>query len=63
MRAGKLEMRGKMREWNRKMEAEGKPHMFIHEKDVMRRAKVERRENCMTPKSMQQRERNQAVWG
>lgn len=61
--AGKLEMRRKMREWNRKMEAEGKPHMFIHEKDVMRRVKARRRENRVTPKSMQQRERNQAVWG
>ena len=61
--AGKLEMRRKMREWNRKMEAEGKPHMFIHEKDVMRRVKARRRENRMTPKSVQQRERNQAVWG
>ena len=45
------------------MEAEGKPLMFIHEKDVMRRLKARRIENLVISKSMPQRERNQAVWG
>lgn len=60
---GKLEMRKRMRVWNAKMEAEGKPDMIIREKDVIRRVKARRRENRVTPKAMRERERQQAVWG
>ena len=60
---GKLEMRKRMREWNARMEAEGKPDMLIHEKDVMRRVKSRRRENRVTPETVRQREYRQAVWG
>lgn len=60
---GKLEMRKRMREWNARMEAEGKPDMLIHEKEVMRRVKSRRRENRVTPETVRQREYRQAVWG
>ena len=60
---GKLEMRKRMRAWNAKMEAEGKPDMIIREKDVMRRVKSRRRENRITPKSLRQAERMREVWG
>ena len=60
---GKLEMRKRMRVWNAKMEAEGKPDMIIREKDVMRRVKSRRRENRITPQSLRQAERMREVWG
>ena len=55
-------MNRELREWNERMKAEGKLHMLINLKDVMRRVKS-RRENRATPKAMQKRERQQAVWG
>lgn len=61
--AGRREANRELREWNEKMKAEGKPHMLITLKDVMRRVKARRRENRATPKAMQKRERQQAVWG
>ena len=61
--AGRREANRELREWNEKMKAEGKPHMLINLKDVMRRVKSRRRENRATPKAMQKRERQQAVWG
>lgn len=61
--AGRREVNRELREWNERMKAEGKPHMLINLKDVMRRVKSRRRENRATPKAMQKRERQQAVWG
>ena len=61
--AGRREVNRELREWNERMKAEGKPHMLINLKDVMRRVKSRRRENRTTPKAMQKRERQQAVWG
>lgn len=55
--AGWREANRELREWNEKMKAEGKPHMLITLKDVMRRVKSRRRENRVTPKAMQKRER------
>ena len=61
--AGRREANRKLREWNEKMKAEGKPHMLIKLKDVLRRVKSRRRENRVTPKAIQKREWQQAVWG
>lgn len=61
--AGRREAVSRIGEWNEKMKAEGKPHMLINLKDVMRRVKARRRENRITPKSIRERERTQAVWG
>lgn len=61
--AGRREANRELREWNERMKAEGKPHMLITLKDVMRRVKARRRENRATPKAMQKRARQQAVWG
>lgn len=61
--AGRRETIKRIGEWNEKMKAEGKPHMLINLKDVMRRVKARRRENRITPKTMRERERIQAVWG
>lgn len=61
--AGRREANRELREWNEKMKAEGKPHMLIKLKDVLRRVKSRRRENRVTPKAIQKREWQQAVWG
>ena len=61
--AGRREANRKLREWNEKMKAEGKPHMLIKLKDVLRRVKSRRRENRVTPKAIQKREWQQAIWG
>lgn len=60
---GRIAMMKELRAWNKKMQEEGKPHMLITLKDVMRRVNSRRRENRATPKAMQKRERHQAVWG
>lgn len=60
---GMLEMRGKLREWNERMKAEGKPHMIIRMKDILRRASARRRENRITPETLRARERHLAAWG
>ena len=41
--AGRREANRELREWNERMKAEGKPHMLITLKDVMRRVKARRR--------------------
>lgn len=61
--AGRREAVRRIGEWNEKMKAEGKPHMLINLKDVMRRVKARWRENRVTPKTVRERERTQAVWG
>ncbi len=60
---GMLEMRGKLREWNERMKAEGKPHMIIRMKDILRRASARRRENRITSETLRARERHLAAWG
>lgn len=61
--AGRQGMLRELRTWNKRMKAEGKPHMLITLKDVMRRVKARRRENRATPKAMQKQRAQAAVWG
>lgn len=61
--AGRQEMSRELRAWNEKMKAEGKPHMLIQPKDVMRRVKSRRRENRVNAKTLQKKTRMEAVWG
>ena len=61
--AGRQEMLRELRTWNERMKAEGKPHMLINLKDVMKRVKSRRRENRPTPKAMQKQRAQAAVWG
>ena len=57
------EMIRKLREWNETMKADGKPHMIIRLKDVESRIKSRRRENRRTPKTLQEKARQESVWG
>lgn len=52
-----------LKDWNVKMEGEGKPHMRILMKDVQRRVTQRRRKARMTPKARQKGEAFQSVWG
>ena len=52
-----------LKDWNLKMEEEGKPHMRILMKDVQKRVTQRRRKARMTPKARQKGEAFQSVWG
>ena len=52
-----------LKDWNVKMEEEGKPHMRILMKDVQKRVTQRRRKARMTPKARQKGEAFQSVWG
>lgn len=52
-----------LKDWNLKMEEEGKPHMRILMKDVQKRVTQRRRKARMTPKARQRGEAFQSVWG
>ena len=52
-----------LKDWNVKMEEEGKPHMRILMKDVQKRVTQRRRKARMTPKARQRGEAFQSVWG
>ena len=52
-----------LKDWNLKMEEEGKPHMRILMKDVQKRITQRRRKARMTPKARQKGEAFQSVWG
>lgn len=52
-----------LKDWNLKMEEEGKPHMRILMKDVQKRITQRRRKARMTPKARQRGEAFQSVWG
>lgn len=52
-----------LKDWNAKMEKEGKPHMRILMKDVQKRVTQRRRQARMTPKARQKGEAFQSVWG
>ena len=52
-----------LKDWNVKMEGEGKPHMRILMKDVQKRVTQRRRKARMTPKARQKGEAFQSVWG
>ena len=52
-----------LKDWNVKMEEEGKPHMRILMKDVQKRVTQRRRKARMTPKARQRGESFQSVWG
>ena len=56
-------MRKVLKDWNLKMEEEGKPHMRILMKDVQKRVTQRRRKARMTPKARQKGEAFQSVWG
>lgn len=51
-----------LKDWNAKMEEEGKPHMRILMKDVPKRVTQRRRKARMTPKARQKGEAFQSVW-
>lgn len=55
--------RKELKDWNVKMEEEGKPHMRILMKDVQKRVTQRRRKARMTPKARQRGEAFQSVWG
>lgn len=61
--AGRAEMVQELRGWNDRMKAEGKGHMLITFKDVMRSVKSRRRENRLTPKTARRRAAQAEVWG
>lgn len=52
-----------LKDWNAKMEKEGKPHMRILMKDVQKRVTQRRRQARLTPKARQKGEAFQSVWG
>lgn len=52
-----------LKDWNVKMEEEGKPHMRILMKDVQKRVTQRRRQARLTPKARQKGEAFQSVWG
>ena len=52
-----------LKDWNVKMEEEGKPHMRILMNDVQKRVTQRRRKARMTPKARQRGEAFQSVWG
>ena len=52
-----------LKDWNVKMEEEGKPHMRILMKDVQKRVTQRRRKARITPKARQKGEAFQSVWG
>lgn len=52
-----------LKDWNLKMEEEGKPHMRILMKDVQKRVTQRRRKARMTPKARQRGEAFQSGWG
>ena len=52
-----------LKDWNVKMEEEGKPHMRILMKDVQKRVTQRRRKARMTPKARQRGEAFPSVWG
>ena len=52
-----------LKDWNLKMEEEGKPHMRILMKDVQKRVTQRRRKARMTPKARQRGEAFQSVGG
>ena len=52
-----------LKDWNAKMEEEGKPYMRILMKDVQKRVTQRRRQARMTPKARQKGEAFQSVWG
>ena len=58
-----VRMRKVLKDWNVKMEEEGKPHMRILMKDVQKRVTQRRRKARMTPKARQRGEAFQSVWG
>lgn len=60
---GRIAMMKELRAWNKKMQEEGKPHMLIQPKDVLRRVKSRRRENRATPKQRQKGVAQMATWG
>ena len=60
---GRIAMMQELRVWNKRMQAEGKPHMLIQPKDVLRRVKARRRENRATPKQRQKGAMQMAAWG
>lgn len=60
---GRIAMMKELRAWNKKMQEEGKPHMLIQPKDVLRRVKSRRRENRATPKQRQKGAAQMATWG
>ena len=60
---GRIAMMQELRVWNKRMQAEGKPHMLIQPKDVLRRVKSRRRENRATPKQRQKGAVQMATWG
>ena len=60
---GRIAMMQELRVWNKRMQAEGKPHMLIQPKDVLRRVKSRRRENRATPKQRQKGTVQMATWG
>lgn len=60
---GRIAMMHELRAWNKRMQAEGKPHMLIQPKDVLRRVKSRRRENRATPKQRQKGAVQMATWG
>ena len=60
---GRIAMMKELRAWNKRMQEEGKPHMLIQPKDVLRRVKSRRRENRATPKQRQKGAAQMATWG
>ena len=60
---GRIAMMQELRAWNKRMQEEGKPHMLIQPKDVLRRVKSRRRENRATPKQRQKGAAQMATWG
>ena len=59
----RIAMMKELRAWNKRMQEEGKPHMLIQPKDVLRRVKSRRRENRATPKQRQKGAAQMATWG
>ncbi|WP_206214224.1 hypothetical protein, partial [Desulfovibrio sp. ZJ369] len=61
--AGRREAIREIARWNEKMKDEGKPHMLISFKDVMRRVKARRRQNRVSGKQKEKGARQAEIWG